>query len=237
MRLALAALLLIGCKEPKDFPPTGPGGPGGSGGVNDGGTDAVRDTGDAMVSSGRVCVVQDLRKLTTCDATGAGDIVVTIGNAMATTEDDGTFTIDIPSGTGLQWQLEHPDFITSIAQLSSSLLIPMIRADDYADLLGDNGIILDPTQGSVVMQILDGNDLPFPNSTAVGNPAAQFPTRYDGNSAIIWDQDATSTLGVAWLPGIASATTTITVTPAGNTPRTTTVPVQAGALTFGAISF
>ena len=58
-------------------------------------------------------------------------------NAVATTEDDGSFTLQVPSGTGLSWQLTHPDFVTTIAQVSSSVLIPIVSTRDYDDLLGD----------------------------------------------------------------------------------------------------
>lgn len=240
MRFAVVALLLIGCKEPKDFDPVGGGGPGGMTGVPDAPSDSDVEPTDANLVAGRVCVVQDLRKLTICDATNADDIGVEIGTSQASTATaNGTFMIDLPAGTGLTWKVSHPDFMTAISQLGTSFTLNTIRVTDFAELLGDNGIILTGGQSStVVVQVLDINDAPLVGATAVTSPAAQFATRYDGNTAATWDQDATGAFGVAWLPGTTGTSTQLTVTPpGGGSPLTLTLPLVPDAITFATVSF
>jgi hypothetical protein len=238
MRLAVVALLLIGCKEYEDFPPVSGGGPGGMQGVTDAVADSESDAPtDANLVTGRVCVVRDLRALTSCDPDNAGLIVVQIGNKQVETEEDGSFTIDVPPGTGQIWRVFHPDFVTSISELGTSFVLPAIRINDYSDLLGDNGVILTAGQSSsVVVQLLDGS-APLVGGTAVTSPAAQFQTRYDGNSAMTWDQDSTGTFGVAWLPGTTGTSAALTVTPSSDAPITTTIPLEADAITFATVSF
>jgi len=236
MKVALVALLLIGCQDPKDFPPLGGGGGGGGIGGN-GSTDSPTADAviDAVVQTGRVCLVRDLRQLTLCDDNAAG-IVVEIGGVQATTIDDGTFSIDIPTGTGLTWLVSDPDLVTTVQQLSTSFVIPAIRITDFGNLLADNGIILTAGQATVVTQVRD-DDGPFVGATAATTPAAQFPTRYDSNSAISWDLDATGSFSVAWLPGVSGASATLTVTPPIGSSLSTLVPLRADSITFATVSF
>lgn len=241
MRLAVVALLLIGCREPKDFDPLGGGGGSGMTGVPDAPPDTELDapTGANLVT-GRVCVVQDLRKLTLCDATNADDIAVEIGTAQVITATvNGTFMIDLPAGTGLTWKVSHPDFMTAISQLGTSFTLNTIRISEFSNLLSDNGVILTGGQSSsVVVQVLDTNDAPVVGATAVTSPAAQFQTRYDGNSATTWDQDATGAFGVAWLPGTTGTSTQLTVTPpGGGSSVTLTLPLVPDTITFATVSF
>lgn len=237
MRLAGIAfgILLLGCADHKNFPPRGGGGGGQGGNTDAGTTDATDATTDANLTTGRVCVVRDLRQLSVCDATGVADIEITLGSAHATTADDGSFTIDLPAGTGLVWQLVHPDFMTSIQQLGTTFVIPMIRLTDFADLQNDNGVLITEQQSTVVVQVLDGA-APLAGATASSSPAAQFPTRYDGASAIVWDVDATGAFGVAWLPGLTGSTATITVTPPAGAAVDSTVPLQPNTITFATIA-
>lgn len=237
MRLAVVAVLLIGCQKFEDFQPLGSGGGGGVSGRPDAVSDSETD-GPMAVVTGRVCVVQDLRKLTACDATNADDIGVDIGTAHANTGPDGTFMIDLPAGTGLTWKVAHPDYITAISQFGTSLTLNTIRATNFADLLSDNGVILTSGQSSsVVVQVLGRNSAPLVGATAVTSPVAQFQTRYDGSSAAIWDQDSTGAFGVAWLPGTTGTSTALTVTPPTGSPVTLTLPLVPDAITFATISF
>ena len=238
MRLAVVALLLIGCKEYEDFPPLG-----GGGGGTSGGTDAVQDAEtdaptDAVLVTGRVCVVADLRQLTVCAPDNSDDIAVDLGTAHGNTGPDGTFMIDLPAGTGLTWKVSHPDFMTAISEFGTSLTLNTMRANDFTELLNDNGVILTAGQSSsVVVQVLDASNAPIAGVTAGATPAAQFQTRYDGNSAATWDQDATGAFGVAWLPGTIGTSTQVTVTPPTGTPVTLTLPLLPDAITFATVSF
>lgn len=230
-RAALIAVLLAGCQpEPKDFPPLGGGGggPGGGagGGNNDAGIDALQNP-----LSGRVCLVSDLRKLDECAATGADGLTVTLGSYETQTEVDGSFIIEGSQGTSVAWKITGTNIVSSVQGLSIVHQIPAIRTSRYADLLLDNGIILNPGQGSIVVEVLESN-APKPNALATTNPVASFGTRYDGSSALVWDQDQTGVFGIAWISGIASGATLLTIASSTLPDVDTTVTIEDGAITF-----
>lgn len=239
MRLAVVALLLIGCKKDyEDFTPVGGGGSGMTGV-----TDALRDSEidtptDAVFETGRVCVVADLRKLTVCDPNNSDDIAVDLGTAHGNTGPDGTFQIDLPSGTGLTWKVSHPDFVTAISEFGPSLTLNTMRAAKFDALLSTNGIILTGgVSSSVVVQVLGAGNAPLAGATVATVPVALFAPRYDGNSATIWDPGVTGAFGVAWVPGTTGTSTELTVTPPTGTPVMLTVPLLADAITFVTVSF
>jgi hypothetical protein len=155
--LLLVALLVAACKiEDKDRAPTVPGGPSGTGsGAN---IDAREDDGDGGAAIvGRVCLVTDLRQpATDCANTGAGDLTVTLGSKTTTTVEDGTFSIEPPSGSNLTWRVTGADIVTSVTPFSVDTVIPTIDTDVYTDLLSTNGVILIAGQGSVVGRVVQG---------------------------------------------------------------------------------
>jgi hypothetical protein len=240
MRLVIVAVLCgTGCQpEPLDFPPL----PGGGGGIGGGGTDGGAqldgslDDGDVGAINGRVCVVLDLRNLGTCDDDGVLGTTVSLGDSTALTDDTGAFTIETPTGTDLVWSVTGLDLVPSVIEFGTAFELPAIRTNDYADLLSDNGILLTAGQGSVVAQVTS-TSVPVSGATVASSPQAQFTTRYDGNSALVWDEDATGPRGVAWLAGITPAiATTLIVSPPIGADVTVTAPVEADSITFAKIA-
>lgn len=232
MRILLAALLLGGCQpEPKDFDPL-PGGGGGLGGSSGGNTDGP--LGDALINplSGRVCLVTDLRQpLTGCSTSLAGNLVVTLGSSSAVTEADGSFVIETPGGTGLTWRVTGANIVTTVSDLGTIPQVPAIGVSRYNDLLLDNGIILSPGQGSVVIDVVD-SDGAVSGVLASSTPLAQFATHYDGASALVWDQDQTGSFGIAWIPGVAAGPAVVTIDPPVGSDVSSTIAVEDGAITF-----
>src|SRR5215467_10509545 len=107
MRLFLALALLVACKQGAgDDYPIGPGGtgPGGTGVKHDpAGT--VGDGGPTI--DGKACLLTDPRVLDSCASTGAGQLVVTLAGAMATTADDGSFTIPDTTDSNAEWMIAN----------------------------------------------------------------------------------------------------------------------------------
>ncbi len=225
---------VTGCQpDHQDFPPLpgGGGGGGGGGGIGGGGTLTDAATTDGQTLLGDLCLLSDLRDFTSCATTGAGGITIEIGAETALTADDGTFEIAEPTGTGLAWRASGIDIVPSVVPFSSQLVVYAIASATFDDLSQSNGVLLAGGQGSVVVHALSGT-APVEGATVTTDPVAQFTTFYDGTSATVWDQDATGPGGVAWVPGVAAGTVTVTVSPSSGTPQITNVTVDDGAITF-----
>ncbi|MDQ3298812.1 MAG: hypothetical protein M3619_19710, partial [Myxococcota bacterium] len=212
-RACLAMLLLAGCSSTLDSDdyPVDPGGGGGGGRPRDAGVDGSGDAGDASTTiAGRVCAVVDLRNLTSCATTGVGGLTVTLGNRTASTADNGDFTITMPTGTNLTWRVTGNNFVTSVMELGGAPSIPTIDTVTYTELQTANGVIPQAAQGAIVARIVKAN-LPVTGTVAMASPTPQYATRYDGSSAAVWDEDATSTAGTAWFNGVPVGASMITV--------------------------
>src|ERR1700759_2568102 len=132
MRWLLAIAVLVGCKQGDGaLYPINPGGsgPGGGGG---GGPDA-NASGDANmdVIPGQVCLISDARQPNTCATTGAGDLMVTLDGHTTTTATDGTFVIDVPQSSNIEWQVSGADIMTSVMSYSAVHRIPVMKQVDY----------------------------------------------------------------------------------------------------------
>jgi hypothetical protein len=139
---------------------------------------------------------------------GCGDLTVTLGTRLATTNADGTFTIETPSGSNLVWHASGAGIVTSAMPFAAELVIPAISIDDYSDLLISNGVLLAPGQGSIVARVVRGTAA-VADAIASVNPAPQFPPFYDGSSATVWDRDSTGELGTIWITGAALGATSV----------------------------
>ena len=246
MRLALAVAIAgwggTGCKTADDFPvlPGGGGVPGHTNN-NESPADAPDDSIDGTAKlAGRVCLFADLRAPTSaCASTGAQDLVVTLGSKTTTTDDDGTFSIDVPASSNLVWRVSGPSLVTSAMPFAADFVIPAVTSDDYAALLSANiGFpSLISGQGSLVVRVVSAV-APLANAVATQVvPGAQFATRYDGTSATVWDQDATGESGVVWVIGAMAAPISVKLTPmAGNFITTPTV-VEDQTITFITVEF
>lgn len=193
----------------------------------------VGDGGGAL--AGRVCLLLDPRDQSSCSAIGAGGLVVTIGTQTALTAADGSFTMPSPQGTNLVWHVTGSSIVTSVMPLSSTNVIPAIDLALYDDMLFTNGVLLTADQGSIFARIVQ-QGAPLPGALVGASPPPAVLTRYDGASALLWDEDATGPFGVAWITAAPTGTSTLTVVPPAGNQLTTTAPVEPLAITFVTIA-
>jgi hypothetical protein len=231
MKRLLLLAILVACKTSNgdDFPvePGGPG-PGGVGMMLDGPELDASDP-DAMTTlTGRVCLVKDLRKLTTCEPMGAGNITVKLGTQTALTSATGAFTITKPGGSNLVWRASGAAIVSSVFAFGPTNVIPAIGVQDYLDLQGANGVVLVQGQGSIIARIVR-NNVPQAGATArVPNVAS----KYDGGTPLVWTDLTTGAAGTAWIPGIAPGTPVVTTTPASGPATMESVLVEDQAITY-----
>jgi hypothetical protein len=218
MRAALtvtAFALVVGCKGPIDHYPANPGGntPPIGGGADQPDAPVLGGDGGTQIA-GRVCLTSDLRNLAACSATAAGGLTVTLGSSITTTLVNGAFAIDAPLGSAPVWHVSGVGIVTSVVPFSAaSTDLPAIGADVYTDLLIANGVLIADQQGTVVASIVRAGAA-MTDALVDASPTTPNPTFYDGNSATLWDQDATGPKGLAWLPGADVAVPLqLTVTP------------------------
>ncbi|MBX3158777.1 MAG: hypothetical protein KF773_22610 [Deltaproteobacteria bacterium] len=239
MRLLAGGVLawfvaVAGCHDALEHYPVNPGGgPPGTGGPGVPDAPGVGLDGAPGTITGRVCLLVDLRRLSTC-AVQAPGITVTLGTSVAITAADGTFTIQVPLGSTLVWRVGGANLTTSVIPFSAAApLLPVIRDADYLDLLTSNGVLLSDLQGSVVARLVR-NGAPLPGAAVAVAPTTPFPVFYDGNSALVWNQNATGPAGLAWIPGAdATQPLTLAITPALEPPTSAVqVRVENQAITF-----
>jgi len=211
--------------------PFGGGGGGGTTGGS-GGPDGPTNPLDAP-NEERVCLTTDARQLTFCQMTGAANLTVAFDGQMATTSDDGAFTIQLTNTIG-EWIVTGTNIVTSQMPFSPSLQIPALSTNTYSDLTNSNGVVLSQGQGSIFVQITQ-NGGPLVNATVTASPAAQYATFYDGNNPTAWNSRSTGLYGVAWIPGLDAGSATVTVTPGTGMGSAVSVPgiaVGDGANTY-----
>jgi hypothetical protein len=237
MRVGIAfALVLIACQQTTgDDYPIGPGG--GPGGITPGQIDAADDgagTGDGGVVNGRVCLVTDLRNLTSCANSGAGGLTVQLGSQTTSTADDGKFAIVAPAATMLVWSVSGGTIVPSLMGFGANATIPAVDATRYGDLLIANGVLLSPGQGSIVVRALQAG-APAVGALVTASPVPQYATYYDGIDMNAWDQDATGAFGVAWLTGVAVGTPTVRISPAVGSAAMIPLGVADQAITYATV--
>ena len=232
MRWLVAIVLVVGCKQGDGalYPINPGGGGGGAGGTSPdagAGSDALGD-----VLPGQVCLITDPRQPNTCATTGAGGLTVMLDGNTATTNPDGTFVIETPQSSTIQWLVQGNDFITSVMSFSAVHRIPVMTDVDYFALTNSNGVVPAPGQGDVFVHITHQN-ANVAMVTAPATPAAEFPTLYDGNATTTWTQISTSTAGVVWIPGLPKGAASVALTPQGGTATTiSAIPVGDQTLTW-----
>ena len=233
MKRALLVLVVLAACHPSDendYPVTVGGG--GFGGGQLAAPDAANggDGGPSLVA--RVCLMTDPRDQGSCAATGAGGLTVTLGTSIATTADDGTFTIARPASTSLVWVITGTTIVPSVMSFAAQPQVPAIPATLYAQLQGDNGVVPQAGQGAAMVRVVHGTVL-VPSATVTISPAGIYATLYDGATPSGWTQSATGSFGAAWMPGVTAGTANITVTPQGGTSVVISqVPIVDGGVTF-----
>lgn len=251
-RVGLALVLAACSSSSKDFPPLPEGAPpggttgttGSGGTVRDGGISDGADGGVAI--AGRVCLVQDLRAPTSmCDPTRAGGFTVTLGTAhaidagttavvgTAMTGPDGSFTMVAPLGPGLIWHVTNLKLTPSVMDYGTENTIPAILADQYHDLLlANTGQETDVDHGAVMVRVVRGVT-PVAGLSASVAPLGVGDTQYDSiNSLTDWNQNATQTAGMVWIPNAQLGPATIALSAMGGATNLVTTTVESQAITF-----
>jgi hypothetical protein len=237
MRTALAVILFAACAPDSPTYPVGGGpggGAGGNGGGGGGGSSGNGVDANPDVIEGIVCVLPDPRDFTTCLGSGAGDITVTVGTGSAVTADDGTFSINTPTGTNLVWSISGSAVMSSTIGFSTSAVIPAIQTMTFETLANENGIVYDPTQGTIIGQVLHAGS-GFANATAAAAPVGIYATLYASpNDQADWlDAETTTTFGTFLIAGLTPGSETLTLAVgSGSAEIVNDVPSAAGLITF-----
>ena len=239
MRLVTALLygsVLGACSKTVDDYQVIPGQGGPNGGSNTIGVDAVTDTVPGSQISARVCLLTDPRDLTSCAPTGAANLTVKLGTVMASTVDDGSFTIATPSGSNLSWSITGAGIEASLVPYSTSLSISAIASDAYTQLRTANGVLFVDQTAAVFAHVVHAGAAVTGVTTTVSPSPTAGVIYYDGNSAQVWDQGATSTFGMIWVPEIdltgGATAATLTVSSGGTPTGFPGVPLRNLTLTF-----
>ena len=210
------------------------------GGATDAGTDGAIDPDGGVPITGRVCLVTDLRKLTTCATKGAKNLKISLGGrTTTTTTEDGAFAFTAPLGANLIWRVTgdvDQRIVPTVMPFGPDATLPVISVADYAALQGSNSIVLVDQQGSAVVRVVQGT-APV-TGAQVSAPIAQPPILYDASNPTTWNQTQTGAFGVAWLPVIPLAvspptTATVTIAPGGGAAAVrVAAPIENLAITF-----
>jgi hypothetical protein len=227
----LATLLLVcaACGgDDIELYPISPGG-GGPGGLSlPDASDADGDSGVPL--AGRVCLVTDARTPTNCANIGADGLTVTLGMRTAITAADGTFSINVVTGTANVWRVTGTDIVSSAMAVGSPNIIPVISSALYAQMVSDS-VATAPTGRGAIIAKLTTNDVPRIGATAVATGTTSV--LYDGANATNWLQGATGNLGVVWTTDLAAGTATLTIDTAELTQQTVAnIPVFADTITW-----
>jgi hypothetical protein len=191
-RLALFAFgALAACATSgEDYPVTTQGGGGGGGGA-------------PATLVGRVCLVNDARSLSTCSDTGAGGLMVAIGNTTATTNANGEFVMDTPTaGNTSTISVTGTGIVPSTQALTANAQIPVITQQLFDQMVAATGITTTAGTGSIMATVVRGGE-PVNGVTATATPSPAFGPFYDGTSPTAWTLNPTGTMGVVWFPGAA----------------------------------
>ena len=224
-RLALFACgLLAACASSgEDYPVATQGGGGGGGGSS------------PATLTGRVCLVNDARSLSTCSDTGAGGLTVAIGGTTATTNANGEFVMNTPSGANASTiSVTGTGIVSSNQALTANAQIPVISQQLFDQMTLATGITPTPGSGSIMATVVRGGE-PVNGVTAVATPSPAFGPFYDGTSPTAWTLNPTGTMGVVWFPGAAvNMPVNVTFTDPARQTETTVGGVQVvdGGVTF-----
>ncbi len=237
MRLVACSLVLFAACTQGDGDDyyTEPGGGGGSG--TSSGTDAGGGDGSSAVIDGRVCGLSDILVWDQCNSTGMDDMLVILEGVNSVPAPDGTFQIAAPTSSGATWHVSGGNRVASLREYSGVLSIPSITNNQYDDLLGETGVGLDATAGTVFAEVIY-------NAAPLAGAAGSIPNlpslvHYDdpfGSSKFSLGDGVTRATGKIWFPNVTPGNVNITVTPpgsvAGGVAQTKTVTVERETVTF-----
>jgi len=231
MRILIAIALACACTEQNNLPVTtgGGGGPPQSGSAVFGGA-----PGGVLLVTGRVCVLADPRVFGVCAPTGAGGLLVQLGNSSAITGGTGSFSMPAPTGTNLNFTVSGPSIVTSSQPLTAANTIPVLTQDLFGQVLAANGITLTQGSGSILASIVDRGGNPVSGVTATSTPSPAFGPFFDGTTPTAFTLDATGARGVVLFPGVNVGPASLTFSDLATSGETTIDGVQVvdGGVTF-----
>ena len=189
--------------------------------------------GDPPSIIGRVCRLEDLRDRTSCAEVGLGGLVVTLGDEVATTRADGTFTIARPAGSLLSFGVSGTGVIPTTTPFSPSSSVPAVDADVFARTFTSNGILLPPDTGSIIGTVTRGG-LAAVGVTVQSSPISAFGPFFDGETSTTLGVVETGEFGAILIPGLSSGSTSLTFSDQAGSFQTVVdgVRVEPGGVTI-----
>ena len=174
-----------------------------------------------------------------CAGTGAAGLTVTLATAMATTADDGAFTIARPTGSNLVWHVTGSTLVTSVVPYGATTVIPAMRALAYSDIADNNGVsVQNPGEGEIFVRVVRAGAA-VAHAQASSAPPPQYGALYETADAVVWNLNAasgTGSHGAAWIAGAPGGLATVTITPSGGAAVVVpNVPVEDQANTYLAV--
>lgn len=230
LSLALLAALAA-CGRSVDMFPVGVG-TGGGGGTGSGTVDAPGDGIAGSTINGRVCLINDARRPTTCATTGADGVLVLLGTTSVTTAADGSFSIVPTSNTDLVWHATGTAIQASAMELRFGKTIPAISKGIFDTMVATNQAVpSNGTTGSVIARFTLAAT-PIAGIQVITTPAAQSPIYYDNSaSATQWTNTQTGSYGVAWVAGLFPGSVELSLSGAQNA-TLSGIPVFTDTVTY-----
>lgn len=192
---------------------------------------------------GRVCLASDLLTLGTCSGTGAGGLVVSLGNATAVTTASGTFAIARPiatdAGTPTFFTVSGPTIVTAVQPVATATttttanVISAVDTTFFNSLLVANSLTIAPGAGSIVGTVLR-RGLPVSGVTAVLTPATTAGPFFEGVTPTALTTNATGARGIVFFPGVNLGPVSMTLSDLSSAGETTVDGIQVvnGGITF-----
>lgn len=232
-RSCYLALVLAACGgDDSEWLPIVPGSGPGTGGSTM--RDAAVGPFDAPdVITGRACLLLDARAPTTCAATGAGGLVVALGDQQATTADDGAFSILHPGGTDLVWRVSGDGVEPSALRFDSATAttVPVMDSIVYGEMVAAMNAIVSAGAGGIIARLATGG-VPRAGLVVTSSPLPDSEIYYDGLGVADWELVATGPSGVTWISSIMPGTASLTVDTGTELTTVSSIPVFADTITF-----
>ena len=150
---------------------------------------------------GRICISNSLSNLTVCRTTALAGFTVSIGDRSTTTDDNGDFTIPMPTGSQLSFTVRGIGAVTTTMPFSPSLTLPVIDADVFARSMASNQIFLAPNQGTILGTVTrDG--VPVRGVAVSSIPTSAFSPLFDATDVELGTATGTGARGVFLVPGL-----------------------------------
>ena len=226
MKSLLLVILLVACSDSDDsgFPVLVQGGNG--------------NTGGAIALAGNVCLIGNIEVLTSCAVTGVGGLTVTLGNATAITNDDGSFALSrsitvTPTSTII---VSGPQIVPSLQLVrTTNVVVPVVGSDLFSQVLVGNSIVLEPGMGSIIAPVTNASGEPLPGITAISTPSSLFGPLFDTQLPGPLALTSTGNQGLVFFPGVVPGSANLSFINASNPTDQSTVSdvrVLEGGINF-----